>query len=269
MLATEQGWPGMIFVQHLPSPWYHGCFAFTVYFPSRYPFECPLIKLAAPLPSHPLVQQCRVRHLSELAATRGSVDEGDRENEASQVLQGTAAGGAPQPPKSTFIPFESVYCTVDPMRVSVMARVLQHIKQLFYPCEWPLPWLQQVSVRGGAAKASATAPSASSPTTLLDSNLLVNRVLARRDVERRSVTQEVVLGKPYVEYLGSDVMRCFLHLWEQHTLPSSSGVVRAAATGTDKRKRDTKQSPAAQKDDDLEWTEWYGRVALPRLWQMT
>ncbi|ORC88863.1 uncharacterized protein TM35_000152940 [Trypanosoma theileri] len=137
----QNWWCGLLNVTRFPSPWYRGVFTFRVYFPSKYPFESPVVCMELPLKSHPLLLE-------------------DSEG------------------RKCVVPFDDIYIGLDPMRVSVMARLLHHVRSLFYPSEWPAV-------------------------------VHVNKALARYDVERRSATQEVVLGKPYVEYLSREAIAFF------------------------------------------------------------
>ncbi|ESL10663.1 hypothetical protein TRSC58_01600 [Trypanosoma rangeli SC58] len=134
-------WRGLVAVRGSSSPWYRGVFSFLVRLPPRYPFEAPSVRMETPLRSHPFL-----------------LDDG----EGSKCI----------------VPFDDIYLVLDPMRVSVMARLLHHVRSIFYPSEW-----------------TTTAP--------------VNKALARHDAERRSVTQEVVLGKPYVDYLSREAVSFF------------------------------------------------------------
>ncbi|EAN92153.1 hypothetical protein C3747_11g47 [Trypanosoma cruzi] len=134
-------WRGLVAVRNFPSPWYGGFFAFLVQLPPKYPFESPSVRMEKDFKSHPLLLE-------------------DSEG------------------KRCVLPFDEIYLGLDPMRVSVMARLLHHVRSMFYPSEWPTA-------------------------------VLVNKALARYDVERRSVTQEVVLGKPYVEYLSREAVAFF------------------------------------------------------------
>ncbi|KAG5477872.1 hypothetical protein LSCM1_05174 [Leishmania martiniquensis] len=199
MLTPDQAWSGLVHVRSPSSPWHRGCFAFYVYFPSRYPFEPPIIELAGPLQSHPLVQERCVQHLSQLSGAADHLFQiypraaqfGDAITNASSVAHSA-------PVKRAFVPFEEVYATVDPMRVSVMMVLIRHMHLIFLPAQWPAAW----------RKPSMEADSATHDPSA------VNCALARRDVERRSVTQEVLLLKPFEQYVGTEVMEHFLDAWE-------------------------------------------------------
>ncbi|RNF22008.1 acid--amino-acid ligase [Trypanosoma conorhini] len=138
-------WRGLVAVRGFPSPWYRGVFSFLVWLPPKYPFEAPSVRLETPLKSHPLL-----------------LDDGEG--------------------RRCVVPFDDIYVALDPMRVSVMARLLHHVRSIFFPSDW----------------AATTTPAPP-----------VNKALARHDVERRSVTQEVVLGKPYVDYLSREAVAFF------------------------------------------------------------
>ncbi|KEG13705.1 hypothetical protein DQ04_00831020 [Trypanosoma grayi] len=173
-------WRGLVFVRNFPSPWYRGAFTFFVRLPPKYPFECPTVCMEAPLKSHPLLQE-----------------DGDG--------------------RKCVIPFDDVYVGLDPMRVSVMARLLHHVRAMFYPTDWP-----------------AVVP--------------VNRALARYDVERRSVTQEVVLGKPYVDYLSREAVAFF------------TGTKYFDDTG---ETRTDAEAVTSQKNNEKAFSLWLGRSWLP------
>lgn len=222
MLTRDHAWNGLVHVRASASPWYRGCFAFYVYFPSRYPFEPPIIELAGPLRSHPLVQERRVQHLEQLsAAPENAADATSRLAPPSSSATNTSMAGrsAAAAGKRVFVPFEEVYAGVDPMRVSVMTVLLRHMQRVFLPSEW----------------SALSRPAAA---------LTVNRVLARRDVERRSVTQEVLLLKPFEQYVGTEVMQHFVGVWEE----SEAGACEDAT--------DTVAGDGA---------DWYTREVLPHL----
>ncbi|KAK7197024.1 Ubiquitin-conjugating enzyme [Novymonas esmeraldas] len=219
MLMPDHAWSGLVHVRAASSPWYRGCFAFHAYFPSRYPFEPPIIELAAPLRSHPLVQERRVQHLGQLgSAADHRSDLSVRATTVSDSIANASTAASPVAARRVFVPFEDVYAAVDPMRVSVMAALLRHMQLFFQPAEWPDAW------RATPADAA------------------VNRVLARRDVERCSVTQEVLLLRPFEQYVGTEVMEHFLDLWH-------------AGDGSD----DTVDTIAGEAAD------WYTREVLPHL----
>lgn len=229
MLTLDHAWRGLVHVRGAASPWYRGCFAFYVYFPSRYPFEPPIIELAGPLRSHPLVQERRVLHLDHLSSSNGADPYSEASSRVAPQSSVVSVNASANVGRRAFLPFEATYAAVDPMRVSVMAVLLQHVLRMFYPVEWPPAWEAAAASRG-AGQAAAMAS--------------VNRVLARRDVERRSVTQEVVLGRPYEQYVGADVMEHFLELWD--------------AVG---------RSEAADVTETVEGSgaDWYTREVLPHL----
>ncbi|KAH9597130.1 Ubiquitin-conjugating enzyme E2 [Trypanosoma melophagium] len=176
--CQQNWWCGLLSVLRFPSPWYRGVFPFRVYFPPKYPFEAPTVRMEAPLKSHPLLlEDC----------------EGGR----------------------SVVPFDNVYIGLDPMRVSVMARLLHHVRSLFYPAEWPAV-------------------------------VHVNKALARYDVERRSATQEVVLGKPYVDYLSREAIAFF----------TNSDYLESSETCVD-------ASGCPEEEWEKRFSLWLGRTWLP------
>ncbi|KPI84459.1 hypothetical protein ABL78_6488 [Leptomonas seymouri] len=233
MLVPDHAWRGIVHIRAPSSPWYRGCFTFYVYFPSRYPFEPPIIELTGPLRSHPLVQERRVLHLDGLASA------GAAAGLPSEAATGVTPQGGAVANSSValsvlgqrfFIPFEEVYAAVDPMRVSVMAVLLQHILRFFYPSEWTAA-MEAAAMNAAAARG-------------IGQSTAVNLGQARRDVERRSVTQEVVLGRPFEQYLGTDVMEHFVQLWGTAD-PAGVGDVSTTVEGNS--------------------ADWYSREVLPHL----
>lgn len=226
MLTLDHAWKGLVHIRGPSSPWYRGCFSFYVYFPSRYPFEPPIIELTGPLRSHPLVQERRVVQLDHLANATdppSEVSSSHVEPLSSAVTHASTTASAVG--RRVFVPFEDVYAALDPMKTSVMAALLRHVLRLFYPQEWTPA--MEASIAQGSGQAAA-----------------VNRVLARRDVERRSVTQEVALGRPFEQYVHADVMEHFLQLWDTVAGGGASDVsATVAGSGAD----------------------WYTREVLPHL----
>ncbi|KAI5688266.1 Ubiquitinconjugating enzyme [Leishmania braziliensis] len=221
MLKQDHAWNGLVRVRSSSSPWHRGCFAFYVYFPSRYPFEPPIIELAGPLRSHPLLQERCLQCLGQRSGAAGhplGIPSCD-----SAVTTTRSA-----PARRVFVPFEEVYATIDPMRVSVMSVLIRHMHLIFHPAEWPVSWRP---------------PSMEADPTAHDSST-VNHVLARRDVERRSVTQEVLLLKPFEQYVGTEVMEHFLNVWE-----ASEGDAGDDVTDT----------------VTVDEADWYTREVLPHL----
>ncbi|GET89068.1 hypothetical protein, conserved [Leishmania tarentolae] len=225
MLTLDHAWNGLVHVRSSSSPWYRGCFAFYVYFPSRYPFEPPIIELTGPLRSHPLVQERCLQHLHQL---NGAADHlsGTSSFAHGDCLARNASSVTPsEPAKRFFVPFEEVYSTMDPMRVSVMSALMRHMQLVFLPAEWPPSW-----------RLSWSETNHESGT--------VNLALARRDVERRSVTQEVLLLKPFEQYLGTEVMEHFLNVWKASE-DGAGDDMKDAVTGDN--------------------ADWYTREVLPHL----
>ena len=52
-------WKGIIFIRLRDSPWCRGAFPFTIEFPARYPFECPVCTFDECIRSHPLLLEGR------------------------------------------------------------------------------------------------------------------------------------------------------------------------------------------------------------------
>lgn len=231
MLLPEHAWWGMISLTHPSSPWYRGCFAFTVSFPSRYPFECPLVEFDVPLRSHPL-------------------------------LTG-----------QTKVELYEVYRHMDPMRVSVMARLLRHVTMLFYPQTWPASWwgsprsaqlLQRQSRVEDAQNEKATsdvvvAPNESAAKSL-PHRVVVDDALAQEDVRRRSITQEVVMGKPYDDLLRDDVAAYFLH--------NSAAAAADLCAGAWVGEEEEEDQPHDEEGVARRWSAWYARDILPRILRM-
>lgn len=239
MVAAAHAWSGLVYVRHRASPWYGGCFAFSVCFPSKYPFEAPIAEFAEPL-AHPLL--VTPRHASFGLAQRSRDYRG-----ANIVLAG--------PRLRTGIPFEDIYCMLDPTKVSVMVRLVQHVKQLFFPTTWPQAWL-------------------SSKLFLSHADDRVHRQQARRDVAGRSVSQEVVMGNPFVECLARDVATHFRAVAARSTREdtaeaedseSEDGDAVAAAVKTTKRLTDAALRAEA---DAMDYSEWYARSLLPQILQL-
>lgn len=196
MLTPDHAWNGLVHVRSSSSPWHRGCFAFYVYFPSRYPFESPIIELTGPFRSHPLVQERCLQHLDELSGAADHLSGiSSCAAQRDSPVKGASTAAPSEPVKRVFVPFEEVYSTIDPMRVSVMTVLIRHMRLIFLPAEWPSSW------RSPSMEADRDSGG-------------VNRVLARRDVERRSVTQEVLLLKPFEQYLGTEVIQHFLDVWK-------------------------------------------------------
>ncbi|KPA79335.1 hypothetical protein ABB37_05785 [Leptomonas pyrrhocoris] len=231
MLTIDHAWRGLVHIRGPSSPWYRGCFAFHAYFPSRYPFEPPIVEFTTPLRSHPLVQERRALPQDHVTAADLPSEFPSRvAPQSSAVTNTSTAHSSSIAGRCAAIPFEDVYAAVDPMRVSVMAVLLQHVLRFFYPAEWT-----------AAMEAAATSAAAARGT---GQSAAVNRVVARRDVERRSVTQEVALGRPFEQYVGDDVAQHFLQLWDT---AGAAGAVDA--TGT-------------MESNDA---DWYTREVLPHL----
>jgi hypothetical protein len=226
MLTLDHAWRGLVHVRGHASPWYRGCFSFYAYFPSRYPFEPPIIEFTGPLRSHPLVQERRVQQLDQLSsAVDVPSDVSSRvapQSSAATVASTTTSAVG----RRAFVPFDEVYAGLDPMRVSVMAALLQHVLRIFYPTEWT-PAMEATALSRKAGQ-----------------GVSVNRVLARRDVERRSVTQEVMLTRPFEQYVGADVMEHFLQLWDT-TGANAAGDITGTVEGGG--------------------ADWYTREVLPHL----
>ncbi|CCW62646.1 unnamed protein product [Phytomonas sp. EM1] len=153
------------------------------------------------------------------------------------------------------IPFEEVYCGIDPMRVSVMARLLQHVRRFFTPAEWPTEWRQ-----GETASAASTTDEGVdlfASQTLEDEAARINRVLARQDVERCSILQEIILSKPYAHFLGTNVKEHFLskmgEMGGSDEAPSQPG--GADLLG---------ETNALEWVESREWPAWYNRHFLLR-----
>ena len=54
---TTARWKGIIFIRLKESPWHKGAFGFTIEFPLKYPFECPIATFDHPgISSHPLLK---------------------------------------------------------------------------------------------------------------------------------------------------------------------------------------------------------------------
>jgi hypothetical protein len=85
------------------------------------------------------------------------------------------------------VPFEAEYVATDAMHVSVMLRLLKFIRRLFLPQEW-----KRTARDGKGEVKEISAPP-------------IDYRLCQQDVELRSVAQEVILSKPYVEYLTVEV----------------------------------------------------------------
>lgn len=207
---SSPGWSGFLTVRDPSSPWRGGCFAFTIYFPDRYPFESPVIEMSGRWASHPFIVE-----------------------EALNEEHGPPCAG--DATSRYVVPFDSLYAATDAMRVSVMARALQHLHAVFSPQCWTPAFLQRVRTRGLAFESREAVLSQ------------VDRAKAHRDVERCSVTQEVLLGKPYVDYLHNDVTRTFLLEWVRLTQGGKGEAV------------DLKAREASS------WVTWYGREFLPQV----
>ncbi|KAG5478109.1 hypothetical protein LSCM4_05509 [Leishmania orientalis] len=229
MLTPDHAWNGLVHVRSTSSPWYRGCFAFYVYFPSRYPFEPPIIELAGPLQSHPLLQERCVQHTGQPSGAAVHLfGMPPRAAQFGGPIRSDPSAAHSAPVKRVFVPFEEVYAATDPMRVSVMMVLIRHMQLLFLPAQWPASW---------------RLPTREADRVTHDSGA-VNRVLARQDVERRSVTQEVLLLKPFEQYVGTEVIEHFLGAWE-----ASEG--RASDDMTDTVIGDN--------------ADWYTREVLPHL----
>ena len=133
--AEGEVWKGIVFVRSRQSPWFKGAFGFTVQFPHRYPFECPVATFDEPLNHHPLLKE------------GGSV-----------------------------IAFEAEYVSLDPMRVSVMLRLLRYIRRLFAPAEWP-------------------------------AHRSLNVAEMQQDVQACSITRDVAVRCPYTTFLTTEVLQ--------------------------------------------------------------
>lgn len=266
-----QCWRGLIYVRHRDSPWYGAVFAFLVHFPERYPFEGPVLLLEHPLRSHPLLSR------------PGMVRDGASSPPA--VLSTPALANL-----GVVVPFlHEVYCSVDPMRVSVMALVLRHLKQFFYPTAWPAWWGRgsPTSVRSGGDVSSAQgggtySPKLSPPPPLPSGapQLLmqpsvaaahprVNRMLARRDVKKYGLLHrgDVVLGRPYVDLVADDVTQQLLE-WFQHDVETAVEGRRRSQLGEAVHEERKARRLADSNDPDaavVRWSEWYGRVLLPHM----
>ncbi|KAG5503557.1 hypothetical protein JKF63_05697 [Porcisia hertigi] len=232
MLRPEHAWGGLVHVRSVSSPWYRGCFAFYVYFPSRYPFEPPIIELAEPLRSHPLLQERRLQYPDQLSSAADVfTDTSSRAVQLDKAVAKASVAIRAAPGRRVSVPFEDVYATIDPMRVSVMTVLIRHMQRMFLPAEWPASWLTPSMEAGNAA-------------SHIDADGAVNRVLARRDVERRSVTEEVLLLKPFEQYVGTEVVEHFLNAWKRSESDAGGCMI------------DTSFS------DDA---DWYTREVLPHL----
>eukprot|EP00796_Vickermania_ingenoplastis_P003880 gene3880-2752_t len=237
-LSACPPWMGLVVVTDPTSPWCGGCFSFSVTFPSRYPFDCPQIELPGSWTSHPLLVPVggggTVRpHDAEMSAPHA----GDEANGSSPAPRRPPAAAAKANSGGQFtmsgsrhiwrIPFDRVYTATDPLRVSVMARLLQHVYAVFSPQQWTPEFLQLA----GAADTTRE--------VLLGQ---VDRAEAQEDVRNYSITHDILLGKPYVEYLAADVLKELLEI----------GVTSKGDSGT----------RAVQ--DIPQWSSWYGREFLPR-----
>lgn len=222
--CTDAGWSGLIAVTDAASPWRGGWFPFTVFLPDRYPFECPVIEMCGRWSSHPFIVPLEIN--SPPGQQQGE--------ELPSSRRGSSVGG----PSRYGIPFEHADLSSNPLRVSVLARAMQHIHAVFSPSCWTPAFLQMV---GSTFQSSAEALRG------------IDRARVQRDVERCSVTQEVLLGKPYVDYLHTSVTKYFVDYASQH----------GAAV------------PAAQREGEGEegarhrdWVTWYGREFLPHVLKM-
>lgn len=105
------------------------------------------------------------------------------------------------------IPFEAEYTSSDPMKVSIMMRLLKFMRRLFVPQEWKRTVRdertgQAIEVADGAA---------------------VDTRFSQQDVELRSVAQEVILSKPYVEYLTIDAKEWLLRTYSERACGETTG----------------------------------------------
>lgn len=243
MLRKENAWRGLICIRDASSPWYGGCFDFSVYFPSRYPFDTPIIIFSKLLRSHPMMQE-------QLSSLSSSMQQPQQLHHSQQAVDYRPLGSYPASeqsfrsphPGSTltmgstavsssavrqgFLPFESEYCSIDPMRVSVMSALLHYIRRVFYPSEWPQAWVQRFLSSPAGSPGPAPA---------------ISRVRARRDVNGCSVTQEVMLDSPFARFMVSDVMGAFMARWQRA------------------------QDGETEEEADIAFAELYTREILPQL----
>lgn len=275
--VSNPGWHGLVSVTDQRSPWCGGLFAFTVFFPDRYPFDAPIIQMVGHWSSHPFfhskpyVYHQTEHHISSSSGRTNAVgkkkisvgktettDQQETQVDISNTLLAAVKSSSDQtiPSKSPgvtlfdeedndeinvnsfpqFIPFDTTHIKIDSMRFSVMSQVLKHVYDVFSPERWSFPFLQRVS--GGRY------------TTAEDVLADINHTLAHRDLERCSLTQEVILGKPYVDYLNSAVFHQFL------TQINNSPI----KTTCHKEPNVEDDNIVNQKD---KWIMWYGREFLP------
>ena len=188
-LHSDENWTGIIFIRSDKSPWYKGAFTFHVHFPPRYPFECPTAAFELPLNSHPLLQ-----------ATEGRI-----------------------------IPFDAEYLSLDPMHVSVMARLLKFIRRLFLPQEWCFLHTEE-------------------DTTHMLGRPNVDLRLLQKDMELRTVSQEVLLRKPYVEYL---------------TMEAKDWIVQHVPTRVKYEEEESATAQADEREVEASFTSWLLRTFIP------
>ncbi|EPY15998.1 hypothetical protein STCU_11620 [Strigomonas culicis] len=214
--ADAEAWPGYIYIaaeedscndnahHHPSSPWATALFCFMVYIPKRYPFERPRIKLQTQgwqattamdpvtnynLPSHPFLIE--------------------RQNKTTNTAEYE-------------IPFSLFYQKVEPLKTSVMLTLLNHIYMFFHPSLWSdtmnypgdtASWLHTMRLHLEDPKKT---PQASGRNKNKNNNNNkdtipeIDTALASLDVEWRSTLQEVLLGKPFIDYLHTNVADFFV-----------------------------------------------------------
>lgn len=232
--VSNPGWHGLVNVTDTRSPWYGGCFAFTVFFPDRYPFDPPIIEMVGRWLSHPFLSSRPYMYHQQDNHTKTPVDPSVTESDADDDDE-TKKNIGP-----LFIPFDTIHTKIDSMRFSVMSQVLQHVYDVFSPEQWSSSFLRKMS-NGKYTDAD-------------DVLANINHSLAHRDVEHCSLTQEVVLGKPYVDYLNTAVFHQFITQLNNC----------CAANTTQLAERDSQDYEGthdAQQND--KWITWYGRDFLP------
>lgn len=250
---SHPGWPGLIHVNDHTSPWYGGCFPFTVYFPDQYPLECPVLEIVGPWSSHPffcsvnenkrLVRSAPLRNCShpEDPPTSSMAIEKDATHIHSPSSEPVPQSHSPRttlPSTRHFLPLGRLYSScypssspaVDSRKISLMSRILGYVDAAFSPQRWTPEFLHLALGSIGDSPCCEmchfgrleTSTTLSFPPGQEKTKMeVLNEVDYKRahdDVLRCSVTHGTTLKSAYVDYLNSTVAVEFLSLEEQRSV---------------------------------------------------